>query len=91
VYEKARLHALANPDELRADLVEAASVSDAVAKLQLSERTDITNPVLGPDHSATLLATGEVLKRIGIIDADADISGTVEALIDISYLSRKAG
>jgi sulfonate transport system substrate-binding protein len=91
VYEKARLHALANPDELRADLVEAASVSDAVAKLQLSERTDLTNPVLGSDHRATLLATGEVLKRIGIIDGDADISRTVEGLIDISYLSRKAG
>jgi sulfonate transport system substrate-binding protein len=40
IYEKARVYALANPDELRTDLVEAASVSDAVAKLQLSERTD---------------------------------------------------
>jgi sulfonate transport system substrate-binding protein len=46
------IYALPNPDELRADPVEAASVSVAVAKLQLSERTD------GPDHRATLLATG---------------------------------
>jgi sulfonate transport system substrate-binding protein len=91
VYEKARLYALANPDELRADLVEAASVSDAVAKLQLSERTDLTNPVLGLDHRTTLLATGEVLKKIGIIDGDVNIPETVGGLIDTSYLLRKAG
>jgi sulfonate transport system substrate-binding protein len=91
VYEKARLYALANPDELRADLVEAASVSNAVAKLQFSDRTDLTNPVLGADHRATLLATGEVLKRIGIIDGDANIPDTVEGLIDTNYLPRKAG
>ena len=91
VYEKARVYALANPDELRADLVEAASVSDAVAKLQLSERTDLTHSALGPDHRATLLATGEVLKKIGVIDGGADIPGVVEALIDPSYLARKAG
>jgi sulfonate transport system substrate-binding protein len=91
VYERARAHALANPDELRADLVEAASVSDAVAKLQLAERTDLSNPALGADHRATLLATGEVLKKIGVIDPAADIPATVEGLIDPSYLARKAG
>jgi sulfonate transport system substrate-binding protein len=71
--------------------VEAASVSNAVAKLQFSDRTDLTNPVLGADHRATLLATGEVLKRIGIIDGDANIPDTVEGLIDTNYLPRKAG
>jgi sulfonate transport system substrate-binding protein len=91
VYEKTRVYALANPDETRADLVEAASVSDAVARLQLSERTDLTHPALGPDHRATLLATGEVLKKIGVIDSGADVPGVVEALIDPSYLAHKAG
>jgi hypothetical protein len=47
--------------------------------------------VLGSDHRATLLATGEVLKKIGIIDGDANIPETVEGLIDTSYLQRKAG
>jgi sulfonate transport system substrate-binding protein len=91
VYEKARTYALANPDELRADLVEAANVSEAVAKLQLSERTDLTHPAIGPEHRSTLLATGEVLKKIGVIDAGADIPAVVEALIDASYLQGKAG
>ena len=49
------------------------------------------NSALGPDHRATLLATGEVLKKIGVIDAGADIPGVVEALIDPSYLAHKAG
>ena len=91
VYEKARAYALANPDELRAELVAAANVSDAVAKLQLSERTDLTNPALGDDHRATLLATGDVLKKIGVIDSDVSIPDTVKALIDPSFLARNAG
>lgn len=91
VYEKARAYALANPDELRAELVAAANVSDAVAKLQLSERTDLTNPTLGDDHRATLLATGDVLKKIGVIDSDVSIPDTVKALIDPSFLARNAG
>lgn len=91
VYEKARAYALANPDELRAELVAAANVSDAVAKLQLSERTDLTNPALGDDHRATLLATGDVLRKIGVIDSDVSIPDTVKALIDPSFLARNAG
>lgn len=91
VYEKARAYALANPDELRAELVAAANVSDAVAKLQLSERTDLTNPTLGDDHRATLLATGDVLRKIGVIDSDVSIPDTVKALIDPSFLVRNAG
>lgn len=91
VYEKARAYALANPDELRAELVAAANVSDAVAKLQLSERTDLTNPALGDDHRATLLATGDVLKKIGVIDADVNVAETVKTLIDPSFLARNAG
>lgn len=91
VYEKARAYALANPDELRAELVAAANVSDAVAKLQLSERTDLTNPTLGDDHRATLLATGDVLRKIGVIDSDVSIPDTVKALIDPSFLARNAG
>ena len=91
VYERAREYALAHPDELRADLVEAASVSDTVAKLQLAERTDLSQPALGPEHRETFLATGDVLKKIGVIDGDVDIPKLVEGLIDTSYLSPKFG
>jgi sulfonate transport system substrate-binding protein len=91
VYEKAREYALAHPEELRADLVEAASVSDAVAKIQLSERTDISYPALGAEHRETFAATGEVLKKIGIIDGGVNVQKVVDDLIDPSYLPRKAG
>jgi sulfonate transport system substrate-binding protein len=91
VYEKAREYALAHPEELRADLVEAASVSDAVAKIQLSARTDISHPALGAEHRETFAATGEVLKKIGIIDGGVNVQKVVDDLIDPSYLPRKAG
>jgi sulfonate transport system substrate-binding protein len=91
VYERGREYALANPDELRGDLVEAASVSDAVARIQLSERTDLLSPTLGAEHRETLARTGAVLKKIGVIDADADIARIVDGLIDPSYLPPRAG
>jgi sulfonate transport system substrate-binding protein len=90
-YERAREYALTHPDELRADLVEAASVSDAAAKIQLSERTDLSHPALAAEHRETFAATGEVLKKIGIIDSGADIQKIVDGLIDPSYLPQKAG
>jgi sulfonate transport system substrate-binding protein len=91
VYEKARLYALAHPDALRADLVEAASVSDAVARRQLSERTDLTQPLLGEEHRATLIASLAVLKKIGLAPADADPKAVVDALIDPSFAPKKSG
>jgi sulfonate transport system substrate-binding protein len=91
VYERGRKYALDNPDELRAELVEVASVSDEVARIQLSERTDLSEPAIGDAHRETLLATGEVLKKIGFIDAGADVASTVEELVDPSYLEAAAG
>jgi sulfonate transport system substrate-binding protein len=91
VYERGRRHAIAHPDELRADLVEAASVSDAVARIQLGERTDLTHPALGAEHRQVFAATGTVLKRIGVIDGGVDVVGVVAGLIDPSYLPQGAG
>lgn len=88
VYEKGRKYALTNPDELRAVLVKAVRLSDEVAQKQLGERTDITNPLIGQSHRETFLATGEVLKKIGVIKADVDIQETVNALIDTSFLEQ---
>src|SRR4051794_12268882 len=61
VYEKARAYAVAHPDELRADLIEAASVSEAVARRQLGERTDLSQPLLGDEHRTTLTASLAIL------------------------------
>ncbi len=91
VYERARIYAIAHPDELRADLVEAASVSDAVARIQLSERTDLSHSALGAEHRATFVATEEVLKRIKLIDASVDPKALVDSLVDPSFLTQSAG
>lgn len=91
VYEKARLQAVAQPDELRADLVEAASVSQAVARRQLSERTDLSQPLLGDEHRATLTASLAVLKKIGLAPANTDPQAVVAALIDPSFAPKRAG
>ena len=91
VYEKARLYAVAKPDELRADLVEAASVSDAVARLQLSERTDLSEPWLNDEHRATLTASLAVLRKIGLAPAETDAQSVVASLIDESFAPKRPG
>lgn len=90
VYERARAYALEHPEELQADLVEAAKVEPAVAAKQLGERTDITNPVIGEAHRETFLATGLLLQKIGVIREDVDVTATVDALIDRSFARQAA-
>jgi sulfonate transport system substrate-binding protein len=90
VYERARTYALEHPEELQADLVEAAKVDPAVAAKQLGERTDITNPLIGEAHRETFLATGLLLQKIGVIRQDVDVPATVDALIDRSFARQAA-
>jgi sulfonate transport system substrate-binding protein len=87
VYEKARQWALANPDELRAIVVKAAKISDAVATKQL-ERNDLHNPVIGAEQRASIVAAGDVLKESDIIPAATDVGAVVDALIDPQYVTR---
>ncbi|HMA16619.1 MAG: aliphatic sulfonate ABC transporter substrate-binding protein [Bacteroidota bacterium] len=82
VYERARLYAIEHPEELQADLVEAAKIEPEVAAKQLNERTDLSNPVIGDVHRETLLATGLLLQQIGVIREDVEVAATVDALID---------
>jgi sulfonate transport system substrate-binding protein len=86
VYERARLYAIAHPEELAAEIVEAASVSPEVAHIQLAERTDLSTPAIGAEHLATFTSTAEVLRKIGVIDASLDVRATLDSWIDGSYL-----
>lgn len=86
VYERARIYAIAHPDELAAELVDVAGVSPEVAHIQLAERTDLSTPAIGNEHRATFSSTGEVLRRIGVIDASVDINAMLDSWIDGSYL-----
>jgi sulfonate transport system substrate-binding protein len=86
VYERARTYAIAHPDELTAELVDAADVSPEVARIQLLERTDLSAPAIGSEHRATFTSTGEVLRRIGIIESSVDVRATLDGWVDESYL-----
>jgi sulfonate transport system substrate-binding protein len=86
-YERARTYAIAHPDELAAELVDAAGVSPEVAHIQLAERTNLSTPAIGTEHRATFASTGEVLRKIGVIDASVDIRATLDSWVDGSYLS----
>jgi sulfonate transport system substrate-binding protein len=85
-YERARVYAIAHPDELAAELADVAGVSPEVVHIQLAERTDLSTPAIGSEHRATFISTGEVLRRVGIIDGTVDIPATLDSWIDASYL-----
>jgi sulfonate transport system substrate-binding protein len=86
VYERARVYAIAHPDELAAEVVEAAGVSPEVAHIQLGERTDLSTPAISAEHLATFTSTAVVLQKIGVIDASVDLRATLDSWIDGSYL-----
>lgn len=81
IYDQGRVWALQNPDALRAALVKAAKVDDAVAARQL-ERTDLRNSAIGQAQQRTIQAAGEALQHAGIIGADVDVAKVVSELID---------
>jgi sulfonate transport system substrate-binding protein len=86
IYERARLYAIAHPDELAAEVVEAAGVSPEVAHIQLAGRTDLSTPAIGAEHLATFTSTAEVLRKIGVIDPSVNVPVTLDSWIDGSYL-----
>jgi sulfonate transport system substrate-binding protein len=86
VYERARVYAIAHPDELAAEVVEAAGVAPEVAHIQLAQRTDLSTPAIGTEHLATFTSTAEVLQKIGVIDASVDVRVTLDGWIDGTYL-----
>ena len=88
IYEENRLHAIKNPNELKQSLIKAVKLSDAVAQKQLNERTDITNPNIGPKQINTFLNAGNILQKIGIIKASVSIKDVVNELVDTSFLSK---
>jgi sulfonate transport system substrate-binding protein len=89
VYEKARHYALDHPDELRAALVKAAKLSDAVAAKEL-ERTDISDSMIGDKQRQAIVGAGGVLKESGIMPDDTDAVKVADALIDPQYVKQVA-
>ncbi len=85
IYEKARLWTLANQNEAKKVLANAAHLSDPVAS-KVWERQDFTNSVIGPEQRKTIRASGEVLKKSQLIDTEVDVDRIVDDLIDPEFL-----
>lgn len=84
-YERGREYAVANPEELRVLLRDAAGLTDAVAERQLSERTDFSTPFIGEVQAETIGAAGLALQEAGVIASDVDVAAHVDALINPTY------
>ena len=82
VYEDARKHSLANYDEVKKAFIAVTKLPEAVVDKQLKERTELTHSKIGAPQKESILAAGVALQQAGVIAANVDVKGTVDALID---------
>lgn len=83
-YETARKEAIADPAALKAALVEATKLPEAVIDRQL-ERTDLSHSRIGADQQATIEAAGLALQAAGVLKPEVDIKAVAGELIDPSF------
>ena len=84
-YERAREWSLAHPKELKALLVAATKLPDAVIDKQLSERTELTHSKIGIVQKDTIVAAGLALQKADVIKPDVDVQAVVNSLIDAQF------
>jgi sulfonate transport system substrate-binding protein len=82
VYEQARKYSLANYDEEKKAFQAATKLSDAIADIQLKQRTDLNYNKIGHDQRDSILQAGVALQKAGIIKADVDVEKALDDLID---------
>ncbi|MCJ2056945.1 aliphatic sulfonate ABC transporter substrate-binding protein [Methylobacterium sp. J-048] len=83
-YEQARAYALANPQALSAALVAATKLPEPVIARQL-ERTDLSQPTIGPAQAESIKAAGLALQQAGVIPAATDVTAAVDGLLDSAF------
>ena len=88
-YEKARRWSVEHPADLKALMVSAMKLSDAIVARQL-ERNDLSSGAIGDKQAQTIIAAGKALQQAGLIAADADVGAVTNGLIDPSF-ARAAG
>ncbi|MCZ8182972.1 MAG: aliphatic sulfonate ABC transporter substrate-binding protein [Beijerinckiaceae bacterium] len=86
-YEKARIWSLANPDQVKAYLVAATKLPEAVIAKQLSERTDLSHSKIGAAQIDSITEAGLALQKAGVIKADVNVRAVVADLVDGSLLT----
>lgn len=84
-YERARKWILANPEEAAKILAEEAKIKIEVARLQLSQRTDLSNPLPSKEHVDALQAAAPVLLSEELVRPNTDIAKVVVDLVDTQF------
>lgn len=88
-YEKARRWSVEHPAELKALMVAAMKLPDAVVARQL-ERNDLSSGAIGDKQAATIIEAGKALQQAGIIQDDVDVTAVTGKMIDPTF-ARAAG
>jgi sulfonate transport system substrate-binding protein len=88
-YERARRWSVEHPAELKALMVAAMKLPDAVVARQL-ERNDLSSGAIGEKQAQTIIEAGKALQQAGVLPADVDIAAVTGKLVDPSY-ARAAG
>jgi sulfonate transport system substrate-binding protein len=83
-YEKARKWSLQNKAQLQDVLEKESKLSPAVAAKQL-ERTNLKDSRIGDAQKKVIIASGNVLKRSGVIPNSVDVPKTTNSLINPQY------
>jgi sulfonate transport system substrate-binding protein len=86
VYERARKYALANYDEEKKAFQKATKLSDAIADIQLKQRTDLHYNKIGVEQRDSIYQAGIALQKAGVLPANVDVKKAVEDLIDDKYV-----
>jgi sulfonate transport system substrate-binding protein len=82
VYEEARKYSLANYNEEKKAFQAATKLSDAIADIQLKQRTDLNYNKIDAEQRDSILQAGLALQKAGIIKADVDVEKSLNELID---------
>ena len=86
VYEDARKWCVAHQTELKASMIAATKLSDAVISRQL-ERTDISSGKIGAVQAATIIEAGKALQAAGVLDEKLDMATITNGMIDASFIT----
>ncbi len=88
-YERARRWSVEHPAELKALMVAAMKLPDAVVARQL-ERNDLSSGAIGEKQAQTIIEAGRALQQAGVLPADVDVAMVTNRLIDPTF-ARAAG
>ena len=88
-YERARRWSVEHPADLKALMVAAMKLPDAVVALQL-ERTDLSSGAIGDKQAQTIIEAGKALQQAGVLPTDVDVVAVTHKMIDPTY-ARAAG